>query len=159
MKTFSEHKANNQRSSVDNFGDRVVAERPFLMRFAARNEMSEDVVQETMLRAIRFGGRFEGTQDGLRAWLATIMRRESQFSHRRRHSYDAADWNTATPASQEDRVYLGELSRRIAALPGNQGALVLAALDRPYREIAAAFDTTEKAVKSALCRARKALAV
>jgi RNA polymerase sigma-70 factor, ECF subfamily len=72
----AEGASSSQVSRPANFGDRLAAERGELLRFVARicgrGIPAEDVVQETLLRALRIG---EPSGDSFARWLRAIARR------------------------------------------------------------------------------------
>ena len=156
-------------------------ERDSLMRFAmsrtGRRAEAEDLVQETMLRALRFASSYRpGTH--LRGWLKTILR-NSWINHVRtaaiRPSTIASEDGPLLFSSVPDRSASAEpirsgdfLARRdevdgvvhaaIAQLsPEHRDVLLLSVLDGySHREIAERLDIPEGTVMSRLFRARKA---
>lgn len=143
-----------------------------LARWLVRNPNdAEDVVQESMLRAIRFIGGFHGTD--IRPWLLAIVRNASYAwlkSHRptELHDYpsdefsdaalDQPDMNPETLAIRyAEKVMLNEA---MSALPvAFREVLILRELeDLSYREIAQIADIPIGTVMSRLSRARQLLA-
>lgn len=136
-------------------------------------DLAKDIVQETFLRAREALDRFDGSRP-LLPWLLVIARRLC-IDHLRRASrarfiaMDAVVSDPPSPAGElaGDATYKavrrGELRRALRRAFGrlperHQRMLRLAVVEgHSYAEIAEACDTSEKAVKSALCRARERL--
>jgi RNA polymerase sigma-70 factor (ECF subfamily) len=137
------------------------------MRYARATATAEDIVQETMARALRFEAQYRpGTN--LRAWVGQILR--SVFltqcrRHRREQRalstlhYDPCAWpHTDLPAA------MGRLSprpaRALASLAtGYQQVVRLVDLDGlSYREAARELDVPVGTVMSRLHRGRRLLA-
>jgi RNA polymerase sigma-70 factor (ECF subfamily) len=143
-----------------------------LARWLARDEHdAHDVVQEAMLRALRYFGSLRG--DNARPWLLAIVRhtcfgwlRENRPALLR--SLDAFDEDgtplpePAAPEADEPLAVLArrdegaQLNRLLAALPVHyREALVLRELeDLPYRDIATITRVPVGTVMSRLARAR-----
>lgn len=127
----------------------------FLCRHRQR---AEDLVQDTLWRALRNQLRFDGSN--LAAWTNTIMR-NSYFESRRRLKWHS-DANIddlpepSHPPEADGDIALDELERAISALPEKQWAVVVAVgLDgMSYDEVAAMFAIPLGTVKSRLSRAR-----
>jgi RNA polymerase sigma-70 factor (ECF subfamily) len=143
---------------------------------------AEDAVQETMVRAWRAYGRFEG-RSSVRTWLyhiATNVCRDSLDRSRRRplpidlttpwvvaNPPDVAGWRTPTPPSDDpcDRATTRDaahtaLVAAVRVLPARQRAVLVLREVLQWRavEVADLLDTSVAAVNSALQRARAALA-
>jgi RNA polymerase sigma-70 factor (ECF subfamily) len=149
------------------FGLAVAAQRLSLYRYAlnlTRNrDDAEDLVQETMCRALRYEHLFEpGTN--LIAWLNTIMRNERFDVARRPKLFvpdddgartDAMPSNDDTSAAFEARdalSHLGDLSEKYSR------ALTMCADGLSTADIADREGVPEGTVKSRLHRARLAFA-
>ncbi len=129
---------------------------------------SEDLVQETLLRAYRAIDRFDGRYP--RAWLLTILRNTNSNMHRRQRPRTVGDWEllrTARPAfgsaelpSAEDAYVLQELHADLDAAvraldPRFRAALILVDVhDLSYAEAAAVMGVPIGTVMSRLSRAR-----
>jgi len=129
---------------------------------------SEDLVQETLLRAYRAIDRFDGRHP--RAWLLTILRNTNANMHRRQRPGTIGDWElirTARPAfgraelpSAEDTYVHEELHADLAAAvraldPRFRAALILVDVhDLSYSEAAAVMGVPVGTVMSRLSRAR-----
>ena len=128
---------------------------------------AEDVVHESMIRAMRYIGSFRG--DSARAWLLQIVRNTTYSWLRENRSgevvaLDDTDdaWQLAAPAADEPpALAMRKADRRqindaIAALPVvYREALVLRELeDFSYAEIARIADVPVGTVMSRLARAR-----
>ncbi len=139
-----------------------------LARWLTRNDHdAQDVVQEAMLRAMRYVDSFRGEQ--ARAWLLQIVRHTTWSWLRQNRpaelvSLDADDaaHEPAAPADQEPLALAlrhadrAQINRAIAALPVvYREALVLRELEElSYKEIARILDVPVGTVMSRLSRAR-----
>ena len=140
----------------------------WLVRDAAA---AEDVVQDAMLRALRYFASFRG--DNPRAWLLQIVRNAAMTRIERtarsreqplqaeaggvhEHLADAAPDPEATMAHRED---LSRLERMLGALPTDlRECVVLRELEEmSYRDIARVTGVPVGTVMSRLFRARQAL--
>ena len=150
-----------------------------LARWLTRNDAdAEDVVQEAVLRALRFFDRFHGGD--ARPWLMGIVRntfytwyagnrlqRASAPFDEALHEPDLAAAGTVQRAADDPEALLLQkdegrrLQRAIETLPVEfREVLVLRELeDLSYKEIAALIDAPMGTVMSRLARARKQLAV
>lgn len=129
---------------------------------------AEDLVQDTLVRAWRAVGRFDGEHP--RAWLLTILRNTHRNSHRRRRPdlvHEAHTLPGARPAfgadahaSPEelvlDRTLAAPLERAVASLdPRFRTVLLLIDVDGlSYAETARALSIPVGTVMSRLSRAR-----
>jgi len=149
-----------------------------LTRFMGRSPQREDMAQEVFLRVIRARARYQPTAR-FSTWLYRIVFNLSVNETQRASSKDRAfsqaghsgsdpeeapltlvDPNAASPS---DAMEQGDVVRAvraaIAELPESQRmALILAKYDEmPYAEIAEVLDSSEKAIKSMVHRARESL--
>jgi RNA polymerase sigma-70 factor, ECF subfamily len=138
--------------------------RAFAYSLSGRVDRADDLVQETLVRAIAKIDHFTpGTN--LNAWLFTILRNyfRSEFRKQRREVEDVdgkyADRLVSQP-EQVGRVELKEFSEALATLPDNQReALVLVgASGFSYEEAAEICGCAVGTVKSRVNRARSRLA-
>jgi len=119
----------------------------------------DDVLQETMLAALRAYPRFDGTNP--RAWLLTIARRKAIDEHRaraRRPELLTEPDSVAADTAHRDG-HDPELWARVGMLPPKQRAAVVLrfALDLRYREVGAALDCSEAAARRSVHEAVRAL--
>jgi RNA polymerase sigma-70 factor (ECF subfamily) len=148
--------------------DDIIANVPRLRAFAislsGNVDRADDLVQETLLRALANIGSFEpGTN--LRAWLFVILRNvfRSEYRKRRREVEDS-DGRYAgmlkTYPEQTIRIEFEELRQALAKLPpGPREALILVgASGFSYEEAAAICGCAVGTVKSRAHRARVRLA-
>ena len=152
----------------------VVPELPVLLRVARRVTGdpvdAEDLVQETLIRALRAVDRFDGRHP--RAWLLTILRNAWRNMNRRARPrlFDARDDVGAIPAAgadgrsgAEEQVLGGVLDTELAAalrgLSRNHRAVVmLVDVDGlTYQEAAEVLGIPRGTVMSRLHRARNRL--
>ena len=150
------------------FVDGILASVPSLRGFAVSLtrdlNQAEDLVQETVLRALSKQEQFEsGTC--LQAWLFTILRNHFFSAHRRSMREEAdADGSYAglmtSIADQEDRVMIQDVAAALGKLPpGQREAIVLVGVDGlSYEEAAQALGCAVGTVKSRVNRARTCLA-
>lgn len=150
------------------FARDVLALRPALCAFArrlARQEPdAEDLVQDTILRALAARHRFrEGSN--LKSWLFTIMRNAFNTRWRRtlRETLPGPDSIAAaavTPATQAGRLWAREAMERLLhdLTPAHREVLILIpVLGLGYEEAASSCGCSVGTVKSRLHRARAAL--
>lgn len=150
------------------FADGIVTSLPSLRSFAislTRNiDQAEDLVQETVLRAISKQEQFEAGTN-LRAWLFAILRNLFCSACRRtKHEVEDADGSYAATLiaipDHEDRIMLKELVVALAKLPlGQREAIMLVgAEDMTYEEAAQALGCAIGTIQSRVNRARNRLA-
>jgi RNA polymerase sigma-70 factor, ECF subfamily len=138
--------------------------RAFAVSLCGNVDRADDLVQETIVRAIANINSFQpGTN--LPAWLFTILRNlfRSEYRKRRREVEDADGSYVASLKSypeQEAHMEFGELRAALAKLPADQReALVLvAASGFSYQEAADICGCAVGTIKSRVNRARMRLA-
>jgi RNA polymerase sigma-70 factor (ECF subfamily) len=159
--------AANARRFVETFTPIVAAQ---VARFRLPHDLSQDAVQETLLRALRGLPRFRG-DSRLTTWIFTIAFRESVRVREKWHDLDAvggqppgwepedaraAEHASKTASDAEDLVRLRKAMQR---LPDDQrlvlGYHYLEGLS--VSEIAELMQSTPNTVKSWLKRGRDAL--
>ena len=157
------------------FLERVQAYAPALRRFAARMTGSpadaEDVLQETLVRALQRRGELRDPGQ-LRSWLFAITRTVSLNARRGlRHTLEVLEGGLSAETEETtvggnleteilDRSLSDELTAALAALsPEHREAIWLREVeDLSYEEIARVVDCELGTVRSRLARARVALA-
>jgi RNA polymerase sigma-70 factor (ECF subfamily) len=148
------------------FADEVVQHLPKLQgvarRFAGNRSLADDLVQETMLRALVHADQFQ-TGTNLLAWLYTILR-NCYFNDRRIvHRFTSLDSVTlAAPTisgEQEARLHIRDVSSRFQKLsPAQREALLLVGANGHSYEAAAAISgCAVGTMKSRVSRARTEL--
>jgi RNA polymerase sigma-70 factor (ECF subfamily) len=147
------------------FQDMLVEHLPHLRAFALRisrnRSLADDLVQETMLRALCNSDKFlQGTN--MQAWLSTILRNRFYDELRARSHfavYDALPHPTEQAGEQEAQLEMKEIEREFAALPVLQReALSLVGVNGfSYEEAAKIVRCPEGTIKSRVCRARTTL--
>jgi RNA polymerase sigma-70 factor, ECF subfamily len=150
------------------FVDGVVANLPSLRSFAislTRSvDQAEDLVQETVLRAIRKQEKFEpGTN--LQAWLFTILRNLfCSVCRRTKREVDDADGSYAATLisipDHEDRIMVKDLAAALAKLPEAQrkAVMLVGAEGMSYEAAAQALGCAIGTIQSRVNRARNRLA-
>ena len=138
--------------------------RAFAMSLCGKIDRADDLVQETLLRALSNIDSFEpGTN--MSAWLFTILRNlfRSEYRKRRREVEDADGRFSASLKSQPDQpshIEFDEFRAALAQLPPDQReALVLVgASGFSYEEAAQICGSAVGTIKSRVNRARARLA-
>src|SRR3954453_496343 len=138
--------------------------RAFAISLTNNVDRADDLVQDTLLRAIAHIGRFErGTN--LNAWLFTILRNlfHSEYRKRRREVEDPEGSyasHLASPPEQGAKLDLADLRVALTKLPPDQreALLLVGAAGLPYEDVAAIMDCAVGTVKSRVNRARLRLA-
>ena len=148
------------------FADDVTQHLPklqrFAWRFAGNRSLADDLVQETVLRALVHADQFQpGTN--LLGWLCTILRNcyfNDRRTGRRFTSLDSAALAAPTVSGeQEARVHMRDVSRRFEKLaPAQREALLLVGANGHSYEAAAAISgCAVGTMKSRVSRARTEL--
>jgi RNA polymerase sigma-70 factor, ECF subfamily len=138
--------------------------RAFAISLAGNVDRADDLVQETLVRAIAHIDSFQpGTN--MSAWLFTILRNlfRSEYRKRRREVEDGDGVYAQTlksPAEQPGRVELREFGAALATLPADQrvALTLVGALGFSYEEAAAICECAVGTIKSRVNRARIRLA-
>jgi RNA polymerase sigma-70 factor (ECF subfamily) len=138
--------------------------RAFAMSLSGNADRADDLVQETVMRAIASIHSFTpGTN--MSAWLFTILRNRHRSEYRKRRrevedpdgSYEAS---LKAPPGQLGRLEFRELIEALAKLPHIQreALLLVAASGFSYGEAAAICGVAVGTIKSRVSRARQLLA-
>ena len=138
--------------------------RAFAMSLSGNADRADDLVQETVMRAMANINTFTpGTN--MAAWLFTILRNlfRSQYRKRRREVEDPDGGYLASlkiPPEQFGRLEFKELIEALAKLPDVQreALLLVAASGFSYDEAAAICEVAVGTIKSRVSRARQLLA-
>jgi RNA polymerase sigma-70 factor (ECF subfamily) len=150
----------------------LLAHLPNLRRYARRlsenEDMANDLVQETVARALRNLDRYQPT-GSLQGWLITIMKNQFRETRRRRlldraqpHSFGSDADRSGLPRHeppQDDQLLLRELAQAIPRLPPFQRDVLVAVCFQglSYEEASAALGIPVGTIRSRLFRARSAL--
>ena len=137
--------------------------RAFAISLSSNVDRADDLVQETLLRAMANINSFQpGTN--MSAWLFTILRNlfRSEYRKRRREVEDADGRHVdslKSPPQQHSRLEFEEFRRALAKLlPDQREALILVgASGFSYEEAAAVCDCAVGTIKSRVNRARARL--
>jgi RNA polymerase sigma-70 factor, ECF subfamily len=153
---------------VSSFDDDLVDHVAPLLRYArglCRNvAMSDDLVQQTLLRALRARDQLDGSPD-LAAWLYTVLRREYWRQARVASRYVGGEQGVdrlmsfSVPPSQEIRVQFVEACDAYQGLPKVQRtALDLVVLyGLTYEDAAEVAGCSTNTMKTRVARGRAAL--
>ncbi len=167
--TASDRNTDQQRSPLSpSMQQAILAMVPGLRAFAVslcgNIDRADDLVQETLVRAITHIDSFRpGTN--LNAWLATILR-NCFLSEARKRSKEVEDVEGSyvgrllSAPEQESRIELQEFRAALAKLPFEQreALLLVGAAGFSYEDTAAICHTTTGTIKSRINRARTRLA-
>jgi RNA polymerase sigma-70 factor (ECF subfamily) len=139
--------------------------RAFAVSLCGNADRADDLVQETLLRAITHIDSFEPGSN-LGAWLATILR-NCFLSEARKRCKEVEDakgsyvQSLLSAPEQESRLGMEEFRAALAKLPFDQreALLLVGAAGFSYEDIAAICQTTTGTIKSRINRARTRLAM
>ena len=137
--------------------------RAFAFSLCGNFERTDDLVQETLLKAWQNLHKFEeGTN--LRAWLFTILRNTyfSELRKKRREIEDVDGKKTASLSvapAQQGHLDLQDFRARLAMLPPDQreALILVGAVGMSYEEAAAVAQCAIGTIKSRVNRARSKL--
>jgi RNA polymerase sigma-70 factor, ECF subfamily len=158
----------DQGETMSGFFDLLEQEVPRLRRYAralTRDRVrADDLVQETLLRAIRKEHLWEPGTD-LRAWLFTIMHNQNvnevRLATRDAASLDVQDCSTFLIANSDPSAsrQLAELEHALSQLPERQRQIILlVGLEgMRYEEVADILQIPVGTVRSRLSRGRESL--
>lgn len=162
--TADQKASRNAPGTADDLHQHVLALRRYALALTNDPNLVDDLVQETLRRALAYGGQTEKIRD-LRAYLFTILHnlRVSEATHRQK-------WGVVVPIteqvpqlscqpSQELRVECRELWDALYRISEEQReVLLLVAMEgHSYRATAEILDVPIGTVMSRLNRAREAL--
>ncbi|CAA9249077.1 MAG: RNA polymerase sigma-54 factor RpoN [uncultured Acetobacteraceae bacterium] len=156
----------NRAHEANTFAVAVAAEIPRLRRFARvlakRPDIADDLVQETLVRAIAAQAQF-ATGTNLRAWLFTILRHARAAAIRRDSRSPILPFEEvrepAVSGGQEERQAMQDVAFAFSRLPkAQQEALWLIVVEGlDYAEAARILEVPQGTLRSRLSRARDAL--
>ena len=159
-KTGSRVRSDKQESDLGGFRQGIETAIPALRRYARAltrdAELADDLVQDTLVRALRSEHLFHGGD--IRAWLYTILtnlKRNRLRSLARRPTMQSIDDNDAPDASGPEAGGR-DIERALAALVEEQRTAVLLVVleGLTYREVAEVQGVPIGTVMSRLARAR-----
>ena len=150
------------------FKDQLVETLPALRAYARSltGDLADadDLVQETMMKALASASRFEDGSN-MRAWLFTILRntRNSQFRKRAREVEDVDGEHAekqSAPGRPEATLEMQELEAALSRLPEDQreAVMLIGASGLDYSEASAIVGVSVDALKARVSRGRKKLA-
>jgi RNA polymerase sigma-70 factor (ECF subfamily) len=154
--------------SVSTIEHDVIKHIPIIERFALRlcsnNPDAEDLVQDTLMKALSNLDKFE-TGTNLKSWLFTIMRNTflSRIQKRKREVVGISDVGSIAPRTlptQEWTMRGHEFERALGELTflHRQAATTVLIEGRSYEDAAQLFNCAVGTVKSRVSRARNSLA-
>jgi RNA polymerase sigma-70 factor (ECF subfamily) len=137
--------------------------RAFAISLSGNVERADDLVQETLMRAMAHMDSFEPNTN-MPAWLFTILRNlyRSEYRKRRRDVEDTDTRYADSPHLQPEqfgRIDFGEFRASLAKLPHDQreALLLVGASGFSYEEAAAICECAVGTIKSRVNRARTRL--
>jgi RNA polymerase sigma-70 factor (ECF subfamily) len=153
--------------SDDAFRDELARVIPHLRAFgrslSGNRDLTDDLVQETLLKAWAARKRFQAGTN-MRAWTFIILR--NLFLSQMRRARFKGEWDDVTaskilaaPASQDRHVELGDLQRALLHLPQPQreALILVGAGGFAYEEAAEICNCAVGTIKSRVARGRVAL--
>ena len=151
----------DEKSTVELLHDHIASLRRFALVLTRSRDDAEDLVQETLLRAIAAADAWEPGTD-LRAWLFKIMHNLHLSALRKRQVRDAAQPTlpgAVAEASQALRVEARQALEALDTLPDNQrqAILMVAVEDMRYADAAQVMGVPLGTFMSRLARGREAL--
>jgi len=141
----------------------IPALRAFARTFCRRPEDADDLVQETLLKALSNLDRYEPNTK-LKSWLFTIMRNTflTRIVKSNREVIGITPQQAlqmVTPPTQEERVRLTQIQQALFRLPAHHREILvlIVVLGEPYEVAAQICGCAVGTVKSRLNRARRQL--
>jgi RNA polymerase sigma-70 factor (ECF subfamily) len=139
----------------------------FFYGLLKQQELSEDLVQNTFLRILKYRHLFRGEGD-FRAWLFHIARNVNNDHHRKnkiKATEELEDWQERVGHQENRAAEMQEmeehqlLSMAMERLPGDKREILLLSKfqEKKYSEIGAVLGCTEGAVKVKVFRALQEL--
>lgn len=149
---------------IDGVMEALPSLRNFALSLTKKIDQAEDLVQDTVLKALSKQDAFE-TGTNLQAWLFTILR-NGFFSAHRKTSREVDDGEGVHAASlisvadQEDKLAVQDLSAALDKLPQEQreAIILVGAEGLSYEEAAETLGVKLGTIKSRVNRARNRLA-
>ena len=150
----------NEHSVRDVMLDAIPNLRAFAISLSGKVDRADDLVQETLLRAMANISSFQpGTN--MSAWLTTILHNLFRSEYRKRR-YEVQDPDglhfdsLIVPPEQHSRLEFDEFRGALARLPPDQreALLLVGACGFSYEEAAAICETPVGTIKSRVNRAR-----
>ncbi|QQP87600.1 sigma-70 family RNA polymerase sigma factor [Skermanella sp. TT6] len=150
-----------RQSTLETLHEHVVSLRRFALVLTRNRDDAEDLVQETLTRAIAGIDSYQSGTD-LRAWLFRIMNNAHISAARKRQVRDSAAATLADPvaeATQSLRVEVRQVLAALDELPDSQreAILLMALEDMKYKDAAEILNVPLGTFMSRIARGREAL--
>ena len=149
-----------EQSVHDVMLDAIPSLRAFAIALSGKVDRADDLVQETLLRAMANIGSFQAATN-MSAWLTTILRNLFRSEYRKRR-YEVQDSDglhfdsLIVPPEQHSKLEFDEFREALARLPPDQreALLLVGACGFSYEEAATICESPVGTVKSRINRAR-----
>ena len=142
----------------------IPALKGFAYRFVKNSYDAEDLVQETIARALAHINRFDGQRDGLRRWAFTILRNAfiNDYKRAKREPVGAAEdvaiIDVPIGETQYRTIRLHEIEEALSHLSASKrAALSLVLMGASYEDVTHHCKCEIGTVKSRVSRARVSL--
>ena len=150
----------NEHSVRDVMLDAIPSLRAFAISLSGKVDCADDLVQETLLRAMASISSFQSGTN-MSAWLTTILRNLFVSDYRKRR-YEVQDTDglhfgsLIVPPEQHSRLEFDEFREALATLPPEQREtlLLIGACGFSYEEVATICESPVGTIKSRVNRAR-----
>lgn len=140
----------------------------FFYNLNRNQELSEDLVQNTFFRILKYRHLFRGEEGDFRSWMFHIARNVSHDHHRKNKikvNDDVTTWqdklghveHRSAEMQQEDERYLLSMAMEKLSEEKREVLLLSKYQDKKYQEIGALLGCTEGAVKVKVFRALQEL--
>ena len=135
----------------------------YALSLCGDRRLAEDITQDCFVKAML---SFSGARGGIRTWLLCVCRnlwidqlRKNRHRAEMPKGFEAADKAEGILDGIVKREELGHIFKAMDSLPGNMRELIMldCIMEIPQQEIAWILNSTHGAVRTLLCRTRRAL--